>query len=210
MEILLLGGESCGKSTLMNKLLDSSSNNTNNTIANINNDINNLSSYFLIDPIDDIKSIQYHNQQMCTIPTIGMERCELQLQKYQRIILRELGTSLIHKISSYLDNCLGIIFIFDMSDLSSISDSFIFLLEVIQSIISSEIKKYFHITIVYNKTDLLFDEVPINSIHNALGIQHIVDNKPENIFIREVYGNCMDNVLVDDLIPWIENICKNS
>lgn len=101
MEILLLGGEGCGKSLLSKRIVDTT----------------NLAPVEL-------------NQSESTIPTVGVELSKVEIGG-RTITLREVGSSVYSRWDNYYKECSALIFVIDTSDPGNFPSSLTLLLEVL-------------------------------------------------------------------------------
>jgi GTPase SAR1 family protein len=121
-------------------------------------------------------------KQQCTVPTIGVDLLTLS-QTGGEITLREVGSTMISKWTSYADDCSAIILVVDLSDLGLFSSVYVLLLEVISHIQSKEMSNW-PVLIACNKTDLA----------TSLNLQLLLDVLDFDL-IRQVGNRCNFSIL---------------
>ncbi len=110
MEVLIVGSESSGKSYLIRQLKDQMVLRPNQSLSIIENNA---------------------NTNELTIPTVGVDLVTVERPDLGKIRLREIGSSMVGKWSSYFSDCSCVILVIDASDIGSFSFGYILLLEIL-------------------------------------------------------------------------------
>ena len=199
MEYLVLGAEGAGKSLLIRRIKEILNNEysveicSEATIPTVGVEMTYVDikkSDLVSNSIESLK-IASENQSNSTKKKDAIELC-----------LREIGSSIYSRWNSYYNNCIGIIFLIDISDFGSIAASFILLNEVL-SYKDEIILKNKPILIVLNKLDLVFSINELVSLKNFLLLEDIQIRYASDVVILE--GSCIDSTASSarNCIDWL-------
>jgi signal recognition particle receptor subunit beta len=180
-ECLFIGPENSGKTLLIRKIKHA-----------INNDNNN-------------DEMMIHDD---TMPTVGVDINTITLNENSKIILREVGGTMISRWSSFIETCDILIFVIDISNMSSLSTSLVLLMEMFTIILRS--KRVQNIAISINKTDLS-DSSSQKIAKNILSIDELVkEGRRNGINIKILEGNSIDISLALQCISFINEYLVHS
>jgi signal recognition particle receptor subunit beta len=143
-EVLVLGGESSGKSLLIRRIKD----------------------YILNSQLDACDIAVTHEG---TLPTIGVELNTITLDGGHQADLREIGSALSSKWESYLQDCRSILFLVDASDPGHVATSLVLLHEILATYHLTAGKP---ILVALNKTDLT-DSATLVQVSNFLRLDEL-------------------------------------
>ena len=182
-ECLVIGPESSGKTLLIRKI---------KSIINNSNDNDNDNEITTVNDED-------------TMPTVGVDINTIRLNNNENIILREIGGAMISRWSTFIETCDCIIFVIDISNMSSLSTSLVLLMEMYTIIMKSS-KKLQDIAISFTKTDLT-DISSQKIVKNTLSIDGlIIEGKRNGISINILEGNSIDDSLALQCINYINEL----
>lgn len=179
-ECLIIGPDGSGKTLLIRKIL--SINDNKNKVLNDNDD----------------EIIVHEN----TMPTVGIDINTIILND-NNIMLREIGGSMISRWSYFIDTCDTLIFVIDISDMSSLSTSFVLLMEMFTIVLKSTKKLLKDIAVSFTKSDLS-DISSQNIAKNILAINDLIyEGKRNGINVHTFEGNSLDNSLAAQCINYL-------
>lgn len=153
-------------------------------------------------------AINYHDNDKIihedTVPTIGVDIDTITLNDNNKIMLREVGGSMISRWSSFIETCDLLIFIIDISNMTSLSTSLVLLMEMFTILLKT--KRLQNIAILLNKTDL--SDISSQKIaKNILSIDDlIIEGRKNGIIIKIFEGNSTDISLALQCINYINEI----
>lgn len=196
-DILVLGSEGSGKTLLVNRL--SSYVKLKPTANGVNGppEINTHLSHDFGIHEESIKS-------MATIPTIGVEMTTIELSgSKERIILREVGTSMASMWHEYFEDSLAVIFVIDGSDFGSLASAWVLLLEILseQKLLTGK-----HIMITISKLDMC-EDYAYDLILNTLRLEDLKESS-SNLHIDFCKGSSDDYSLAEQLFKWIQRLAS--
>ena len=206
MELLILGSESSGKSFLIRKLKE------NLELSLVTNNSNSSDS--------DILKTEYVK------PTVGVDLITVETLKAHgyKLQLREIGSPMLAKWSSYYLECNAIVIVIDISDTGSFASSYMLLLEILShqyellNIANTNINDPPYerkpIILACNKLDIA-TETNFSSLINIMRLDELKQRNITEIIVMK--GSCLDfsfyqsdqgNSLVKSLIDWINSFHK--
>jgi signal recognition particle receptor subunit beta len=179
LEFLVIGAENSGKTLLIKKIKNIYGNDNNNN--------------------DDDDMIEED-----TMATVGVDITTISLNNNKKVTLREIGGSMVSRWLTFLDedNCNYLIFVIDISNMSSLSTSLVLLMEMFTIVL--KVKKQQRILIIFNKIDLI-DVASRQKARNILSINEIIDEGKRNgIIVDTLEGSSIDNTLALNVIRYIK------
>ena len=177
VEFLVIGSESSGKTLLIKKIKNIYDNENNNNEDDIEED---------------------------TMATVGVDITTISLNNNNKITLREIGGSMVSRWLTFIDddNYNVLIFVIDISNMSSLSTSLVLLIEMFEIVL--KVKKPKNILILFNKIDLI-DITSQQIARNILSINEIIiEGKRNGIIIDILEGSNIDNTLALNVIEYIK------
>mmetsp|Transcript_34107 Transcript_34107/g.49548 ORF Transcript_34107/g.49548 Transcript_34107/m.49548 type:complete len:186 (-) Transcript_34107:1461-2018(-) len=180
LELVIIGAEGAGKSLIAKRLKEISHNNG-------------------LDG-NDIFPLSILNT---TIPTVGMEISTIKIDGIS-VILRELGSSISNRWSSYYPEASGVIFVVDVSDMGWYPNALVLLHEAIAALFITELQK--PLLIALNKLDMC-DSTTYTIFRNYFDINKLFDYEPPNKrLITICEGSCSDGSVCTEVVKWIQSI----
>jgi GTPase SAR1 family protein len=167
-EILVLGGESAGKSLFIRRIKEI---------------------------LQSGGSWDHSVAAEGTLPTIGVELNTVSIGSNRQFNLREIGSALSSKWDTYIPECKDIFFLVDVSDLGSVSSSFVLLHEILGSA-HIEGKK---VVLCLNKTDLV-DGFTLLQVQNFLRLDELLRTKR----VEVLRGSSIDGSQCSAAIEWMQ------
>ncbi len=132
-----------------------------------------------------------------TIPTVGTNIQELQLDKRLTCTMREYGGSMAPLWSTAYQSCHMVAYVVDTSRPSLISATTVLLLETL----SSEALRHKPFLILFNKTDSPF-AMSLVELKAIMRLDDIVEVAPDNK-ITVVQGSCATGEGIDEVLQWL-------
>lgn len=169
-EVLVVGGESAGKSVFIRRLKE----------------------FVHRDQLDECDRLVIFEG---TLPTVGVELNTIALRNGRDIDLREVGSALSSRWENYLEDCKGMIFVVDVSDIANVATSLVLLHELLAAYHLMADKP---ILLALNKTDLT-DNENVAQVSNALRI----DELKAHYTLEVIQGSAMDDSLCRGAMDWI-------
>ena len=142
-----------------------------------------------------------------TIKTVGVNIDSFHLNNENLVKLREVGSSMISRWTSYSDDCHMIVIVIDCSDASSFPSAYILLLEIISHLNSSESKIRKPLVIALNKLDLA-ENSSIIQFKNIIQLDKLITlhNYTIDLYYGSSISSPMNTNLIDDLVKRIESL----
>jgi len=199
MEVLILGAEGSGKSLLTRRL------------AAITTQQHQPPQATGTDRGGDLYLYQEHEAE-ATIPTTGVEMTRLEVTCEDGsvaatcISLREISSGLASRWPNYIEDCRGILFVIDISDMTLVSSAIVLLHEVFaykHNLVGKSVG------IVYNKADICDAAINANLIDNILRVDELKRQAIKNGYdLTILEGSCMDRNLPASVISWLRALAK--
>ena len=142
-----------------------------------------------------------------TLKTVGVNIDSFHLNNENLVKLREVGSSMISRWTSYSDDCHMIVIVIDCSDASSFPSAYILLLEIISHLNSSESKIRKPLVIALNKLDLA-ENSSIIQFKNIIQLDKLITlyNYTIDLYYGSSISSPMNTNLIDDLVKRIESL----
>ncbi len=166
-EVLVLGAEGSGKSLLIRRIGDQSKD-----------------------------SFHLETASESTIPTTGVEIVNVEFGQTS-VNIREIGSAMSSRWDSYLEDCVGVIFIIDVLDFGSLSSAQVMLHELMTNNLT--LKKR-GILIVFNKLDAA-EPTALRKWQNILRFENMLIEWPN---MQYLCGSCVSpSSLPSDTLAWL-------
>ena len=142
-----------------------------------------------------------------TIKTVGVNIDSFQLNNENLVKLREVGSSMISRWTSYSDDCHMIVIVIDCSDASSFPAAYILLIEIISHLNANDSKTHKPLVISLNKLDLADDSIIIQ-FKNIFQLDKLITiyNHTIDLYYGSSISTPMNNNLIDELVNRIESL----
>ena len=142
-----------------------------------------------------------------TIKTVGVNIDSFQLNNKNLVKLREVGSSMISRWTSYSDDCHMIVIVIDCSDPSSFPSAYILLLEIISHLNSSDSKAPKPLILALNKLDLADDSIIIQ-FKNIFQLDNLIElyNYTIDLYYGSSISSPTNTSLIDELVSRIESL----
>ena len=147
------------------------------------------------------------NDDNRTIKTVGVNIDSFHLNNENLVKLREVGSSMISRWTSYSDDCHMIVIVIDCSDASSFPSAYILLLEIISHLNTSNSKSHKPLTVALNKLDLADDRIIIQ-FENIFQLDKLITlyNYTIDLYYGSSISSPMNTNLIDELVNRIESL----
>lgn len=177
LEVLVLGAEGSGKSLLIRKLKQLCAN--------------------------DVEEDE--DQSESTIPTVGVDISTLRIEGTE-LGIREIGATMASKWSSYIPDCVALLFVIDVSDLGMLASNLVLLYEVLAN---GQHFKDRPFAILFNKLDLVCDPISIGVVYNTLRIGDLIEDE-NDLTIVLLSGSSLNKDSAPFCVHrWIQSFISN-
>ena len=193
-EVLVLGGESSGKSLFVRRLKEVLSG-----------------------------SFDSNNSSESSMPTVGVEINTITLQTGETLTLREIGSAISSRWDNYIPDCAHIVFLVDASDLGHVASAIVLLQEILSNahhLIGKSILIALNKTDLMNKHSLVIARniMRVEELQQQSGCAKeskqgchdqdiVIDNVAvaSGVKIEVIQGSCIDGSLCRAVVRWLES-----